>query len=325
MDEEEKIDTPIIDQISGEVIEIKPTIRYPETKPQPGMVNEPRQKVYVNGVDVSVLISREMYFDNQGKPITTSLKDHTKDIIKGQFASLDDFLNRWNSTDKKEVIIKELEDQGVLVDALRDAVNRDLPAKSPGKWYVYVIECEDGSLYKGMTIDLRNRWREHKNGEGSEWTRTHKPIELIHYEVLNSETEAVEREKYLKSGRGRIWLQHQMAMGNLSGRQAGVDLFDLICHVAFDQPPMTRKERANQVKKRDYFTKYGEQARKVLEALLEKYSDEGITNLESMDILRVRPLDQFGGPLEIIDQFGGKKQYLQALKELEQELYKTGA
>ena len=62
-----------------------------------------------------------------------------------------------------------------------------------------------------------------------------------------------------------------------------------------------------------------------MEALLDKYSDEGITNLESMDILRVKPLDQFGGPLEIIGQFGGKKQYLQALKELEQELYKTGA
>ncbi|MDA8686127.1 DEAD/DEAH box helicase family protein [Robiginitalea sp.] len=226
VDEEENMDTPIIDEASGEEIVIEPKIRYPEPQTPIDKVHEPREKVYVNGVDVSVLISREMYFDNNGKPITTSLKDHTKDLIKGQYASLDDFLNRWNSTDKKEVIIKELEDQGVLVDALRDAVNRE------------------------------------------------------------------------------------------------VDLFDLICHVAFEQPPLTRKERANNVKKRDYFTKYGDQARKVLESLLDKYADEGLTNLESLDVLRVKPLDEFGGPLEIIQRFGTKKDYLNAIKELEFELYK---
>ena len=229
VDEEENIDTPIIDEETGEEIEIEPEIRYPEPQTPTDKVHEPREKVYVNGVDVSVLISREMYFDNNGKPITTSLKDHTKDLIKGQYASLDDFLNRWNSTDKKEVIIKELEDQGVLIEALRDAVNRE------------------------------------------------------------------------------------------------VDLFDLICHVAFEQPPLTRKERANNVKKRDYFTKYGEQARKVLETLLDKYADEGVTNIESMDILKVKPLTDYGSPLEIIKQFGSKAKYIEAVKELEQELYKTGA
>jgi type I restriction enzyme R subunit len=229
VDEEENIQTPIIDEESGEEIEIKPTIRYPEIETQPGMVSEPRQKVYVNGVDVSVLISREMYFDNNGKPITTSLKDHTKGLIKGKYASMDDFLTRWNSSDKKEIIIKELEEQGVMVEALRDAVNRE------------------------------------------------------------------------------------------------VDLFDLICHVAFDQPPLTRQERANNVKKRNYFTKYGEQARKVLEALLDKYADEGVTNIESMDVLKVKPLNEFGSPLEIIKEFGSKAKYLEAIKELEQELYKTGA
>lgn len=235
VDEEENIDTPIIDEESGEDlsaqlagIEIEPEIRKPEPETRTEKP-EPREKVYVNGVDVSVLISREMYFDNHGKPITTSLKDHTKELIKGQYASLDDFLNRWNSTDKKEVIIKELEDQGVLVEALRDAVNRE------------------------------------------------------------------------------------------------VDLFDLICHVAFEQPPLTRKERANNVKKRDYFTKYGEQARKVLETLLDKYAGEGVTNIENMDILKVKPLTDFGSPLEIIKQFGSKAKYLEAVKELEQELYKIGA
>jgi len=229
VDEEENIDTPIIDEETGEEIEIEPKIRYPEPQTPTDRVHEPREKVYVNGVDVSVLISREMYFDNDGKPITCSLKDHTKELIKGQYASLDEFLNHWNNTDKKEVIIKELEDQGVLVEALKDAVNRE------------------------------------------------------------------------------------------------VDLFDLIYHVAFEQPPLTRKERANNVKKRDYFTKHGEQARKVLETLLDKYADEGVTNIESMDILKVKPLTDYGSPLEIIKQFGSKAKYLEAVKELEQELYKTGA
>ena len=104
-----------------------------------------------------------------------------------------------------------------------------------------------------------------------------------------------------------------------------VDLFDLICHVAYDQPPLSRKERANNVKKRDYFTKYGEQARRVLEALLDKYADEGITDIESMEVLKVKPLADYGTPIEIIKCFGSKKDYLSALKELENELYQTGA
>lgn len=79
------------------------------------------------------------------------------------------------------------------------------------------------------------------------------------------------------------------------------------------------------MKKRNYFTKYGEQSRKVLEALLEKYADEGITNIESMEILRVQPLTEYGSPMEIIKQFGSKVKYIAAIRELEQELYKTGA
>lgn len=202
-----------------------PPIRTPEGTPEPP--REARLKVYVNGVDVSILVSREMYFDQHGKPITTSLKDHTKEIIKGQFATLNDFLNKWNSTDQKTAIIEELQEQGVLVEALFEAVNKE------------------------------------------------------------------------------------------------VDLFDLICHVAYDKPPMTRKERANNVKKRNYFTKYGEQARKVMENLLEKYADEGITDIESMEVLRVKPFTDYGSPTEIIGTFGSKKEYLKAIHDLEQELYKT--
>jgi type I restriction enzyme R subunit len=227
VDEEETDTSPIIDDVTGDEIKVeKPKIRYPERE-STNVVREPRQKVYVNGVDVSVLISREMYFDQHGKPITTSLKDHTKEIIKEKFVSLDDFLNKWNSTERKEAIIAELQEQGVMVEALYEAVDKK------------------------------------------------------------------------------------------------VDLFDLICHVAFDKPPLTRKERANNVKKRNYFTKYGEQAKKVLEALLDKYADEGIANIESIEVLRVNPFDSFGSPTEIIREFGSKEAYLQAVKELEIELYKT--
>jgi type I restriction enzyme, R subunit len=228
INEEENDTTPITDEISGEDIIIqKPEIRYPEHESFTEDVKEHRTKVYVNGVDVSVLISRELYFDQFGKPITISLKDHTKEIIRGKYVSLDDFINKWNKTDRKEAIIAELLEQGILVEALYEAVDNE------------------------------------------------------------------------------------------------VDLFDLICHVAFDQPPLTRKERASNVKKRNYFTKYGEQAKKVLEALLDKYADEGISNIESIGVLRVQPLTDFGSPTEIINEFGGKEKYMQAVKELERELYKS--
>ncbi len=231
--EEEENTITVLDDITGEEIKFeKATIRYPDGSNVGGtwIASEPatkREKIYVNGVDVSVLVSRELYFDQHGKPITSSLKDHTKNIIKGQFASLDDFLNKWKNTDRKEAIIAELVDQGVLVEALYEAVDKQ------------------------------------------------------------------------------------------------VDLFDLICHVAYDQPPMTRKERANNVKKRNYFTKYGEQARMVLEALLDKYADQGIENMENIQILTVPPINEFGSVTEIIKVFGSREQYEDAIKELENELYKA--
>ncbi len=101
------------------------------------------------------------------------------------------------------------------------------------------------------------------------------------------------------------------------------DAFDLVCHVAFDQPPLTRKERANNVRKDNYFTKYGDQARLVLEALLEKYSDEGIAAIEDLSILKVPPINQLGTPVEIVKLFGGKEQYLTAIRELEGQLYQV--
>lgn len=227
INEEEAQTTPIIDEVTGDEIVIEP----PQIRTPDGGTDEERpkrEKVFVNGVDVTVLVSRELYFDQHGKPITISLKDHTREIMKGRFASLDEFLTHWNSAERKEAIFKELQAQGVMVQ-----------------------------------------------------------------ELLN----AVEKE---------------------------ADLFDIICHVAFDQKPLTRKERATNVKKRNYFTKYGEQARKVLEALLDKYADEGIENIESLEVLKVKPIDQLGSTIEIVNGiFGGKTKYLQAIKELEEELYKS--
>lgn len=119
--------------------------------------------------------------------------------------------------------------------------------------------------------------------------------------------------------------EHGVIVENLA-ETVGKDFseFDLICHVAFDQPPLTRKERANNVKKRNYFTKYGEQARKVLEALLDKYSDKGVVSIENPKVLQLDPFTEIGTPVEIINNvFGGKVNYEQALQELERELYKA--
>ena len=114
-----------------------------------------------------------------------------------------------------------------------------------------------------------------------------------------------------------------ITMANLA-EEVGKDYgdFDLICHIAYDMPPLTRKERANNVKKRNYFTKYGDAARAVLESLLEKYADEGITTIESPRVLKLRPFDRMGTPIEIINNaFGGKTQYEKAIRDLENELY----
>ncbi len=234
LDEDDEFETPeeaefldpIIDE-DGEEIIFDPFPYDSDIVTGEGIAAGQRERYYVNGVNVAVLNERIQYMDNNGKLITGSLKDYTRKKVREQYRTLSDFLNKWNQTDKKQAIIKELTEQGIVVENLKEAINKEM------------------------------------------------------------------------------------------------DIFDLICHTAFDQPPLTRAERVNNVKKRDYFTKHGEQTRKILEALLEKYADEGIENIEDMKILQVNPLDQFGSPLEIISLFGGKKQYLQAITELEQEIYKA--
>ena len=103
-----------------------------------------------------------------------------------------------------------------------------------------------------------------------------------------------------------------------------VDDFDFICHVAFDQKPLTRKERANNVKKRDFLSKYKGVAREVLEALLDRYMNTGIYELEKVEVLKLSEFKKFGMPAKIASYFGGKAGYFQAVKELEEEIYKVG-
>ena len=109
-------------------------------------------------------------------------------------------------------------------------------------------------------------------------------------------------------------------------QKTGKDLsiFDLICHVTFDMPPLSRKERAEKVKKRNYFGRYSEKARAILNALIDKFADEGIMEIENRSILSFQPFDKFGTPVEIIKEFGGKDKYEEAIRELEKELFNDG-
>ncbi len=185
----------------------------------------PRIRRYVvDSVEVRVVAERVQYFDAEGKLITESLKDYTRKTLSKEFASLEEFLSRWNSAEKKQVILEELSREGVFFDALSEEISREY------------------------------------------------------------------------------------------------DPFDLICHIAWDQPPLTRRERVEQVKKCNYFTKYGAQARRVLEALLDKYADEGIVHIEAPQILSIAPFTGFGTPVEIIRLFNGFESYQQAMHELEQAL-----
>ncbi len=188
-----------------------------------------RTKYVVNNVPVHVVAERVQYYGPDGRLITESLRDFTRSCVKKQFASLNDFLRKWSSADKKQAIIEELQGQGVLLHELTEEVERKLG----------------------------------------------KPL----------------------------------------------DPFDLICHVAFDQPPLSRKERAENVRKRNYFAKYQGAARQVLEALLDKYADTGIEHIEDPKILSLPPFDRIGAPVELVKAFGGKANYFKALSELEHELY----
>jgi type I restriction enzyme, R subunit len=222
-------DDPVVPDVEEEGVIVDDDLIEDEERPNIDIDDEesPARKFYVNGVNVSVAFERVQYYGADGKLITESLKDYTRKNIQKEFSSLDMFLLRWNNTDKKEELIKELAEHGVLLEALKEEVGKDM------------------------------------------------------------------------------------------------DAFDLICHVAFDQPALTRNERANNVRKRNYFSKYGEVAQKVLDSLLEKYEQEGIVSIEQGSILKIKPLNEIGSPVELVRAFGKKKDFENAIKELENELYKT--
>lgn len=188
-----------------------------------------RGKVYVDGVAVQIVAERVEYLDENGKLVTESLRDFTKKALRKHFASLDEFLNRWNGTERKQALVDELSAEGLALDVVADELGKDL------------------------------------------------------------------------------------------------DPFDLICHIAFDRKPLTRRERAENVQKRDVFAKYGEQARAVLRALLDKYADEGVLNLDDTNVLRIPPLNTLGTPVQLIKAFGGKAGFEDAVHALQNELYQEVA
>ena len=138
---------------------------------------------------------------------------------------------------------------------------------------------------------------------------------ISHWNALDRKAEIVDLMR--ENGIDLQALKEDQGMGD-------VDDFDFICHIAYGKKPLTRRERAENVKKRDVFHKYGEGARKVLEALLDKYANDGISQLENRKVLSLDPFRQMGSPASIAKLFGGNKQYFEAVKELEQEIYGVG-
>ena len=226
---EDETTVDVMIDIDGKEVEFPEMPEYPEIEGGGDILEEARVKIRVDGVLVKIVNERVQYLGADGKIITESIKDYTKKNITEHFKTIDDFLTRWNQSDKKKAIVDELEKQGVFFEVLREEVGKDY------------------------------------------------------------------------------------------------DPFDLICHIAFESKPLTRKERADNVKKRNYFTKYGEKAQAVINSLLEKYTDDGLLTIESTEVLKLDPLNKLGTPIELVKAFGGKVQYTAALKELENELYKIPA
>ena len=191
--------------------------------------NGGRKKIYVDGIEANVVAQRVQYLDRSGRLITESLRDFTRRALRKRFASLDDFLNRWNEEERKQAIIDEMAAEGLPLGEIIEELGKDL------------------------------------------------------------------------------------------------DPFDLICQIAFGAEPMTRRERADRVRKRDVLSKYAGRARAVLDALLDKYADQGVLNLDDAKVLTIPPLDSLGTPLELVRAFGGKPGFERAVHELQSELYRESA
>ncbi len=227
--------------------------------------------------------------------------------------------------DEENVSEEEEDTDIIIVDPLKptqsdeeDGEGETVGEPTPNRYYV-----------NGVDISILNERRQYLDENGKLITSSFKNYTqqkiLARYksldDFLNTWNEADKKKAIIDE----LIEQHIIIEEINESINKKMDIFDLICHIAFDQPPLTRAERANNVKKRDYFSKYGEQARKVLESLLEKYADGGIENIENMTILQVNPLSKFGSPMEIVELFGGKEQYQKALVELEREIYKVAS
>lgn len=195
----------------------------------------------------------------------------------------------------------------------RDVSIDDAPER-PKKYYV-----------NGVNVEVLNETVQYYDENGKLTTESlksyTKKIFISRYKTLNqflNDWNEAERKSVILEE-----LEEQGIFFEELKKEVGKELdpFDMILHIAFDKPALTRRERANNVVKRNYFQKYGEEARKVLQALLEKYSDEGIKALEDMEVLKVQPINQFGSPIEIISFFGGREQYVEAVQEMEQLIY----
>ena len=210
----------------------KPNEKRPTPPTPPTNTPSTHTKYIVNGENICINTEIVSVLGEDGKTMRTeNVRDFTRRQIRKRYTSLQDFIQDWSAAERKKVIVDELKEYSVLIEAVRE---------------------------KNPTL-------------------------------------------------------------------ANADIFDIICHVAFDQPPLTRRERANNVRKRNYFAKYEGKAREVLEALLDKYADHGILNLEDADILDNEPFNKIGKPQRIVKLFGGIAQFEQAIKELEIEIYKQTA
>ncbi|MBR1329891.1 EcoAI/FtnUII family type I restriction enzme subunit R [Bradyrhizobium ottawaense] len=187
------------------------------------------QKVYVSGVPVRIIGERVEYVGTDGKLVTESYREFARKQVRNEFSSLNDFIRRWNSADRKQAIVDELEQYGVSLKTLEADVGKDL------------------------------------------------------------------------------------------------DPFDLILHVGYDQRPLTRKERAEEIRKRNYFAKYGQTARAVLEALLDKYQDEGVVDLNDPNVLRIAPLSSMGTPVQLVKRFGSPADFEAAVRDLQNTLYRDAS
>lgn len=195
--------------------------------------NSKPKKVYIaDGVSFDVIHKVVQYIDPKtGKLVTGSLEDYSKHTICGMYATLEDFLNRWNASERKEALLAELAERGIAFDELREALGE-----------------------KGKDTDV----------------------------------------------------------------------FDVVLHVAYGKKPLTRSERLKKVRESDYFAKYEGEAREIINHLLEKYAEHGITAIDSIGGLKFDPFAKYGGPIEIVDGiFGGREQYLQVIREIERQLYNT--